>query len=152
MKQAAITGNTCDLGKFITKYLESHNYEIAGFSRSNGYDLRNYSCVTSILDIVKDFNLFVNCAKPDYTQAQILYRLIGSGFKGKILNIGSPVVHHLPESWFDLGLLEYATQKTALFHAHQTLSKLYTDQLILWEPLHDFTFEYVSASLDKILS
>ncbi len=151
-KQAAITGHTSKLGKLIAKYLESCNYTITGFSRSTGHDLRDYSCVSNILNAVNDFDLVVNCAKPDYVQAQLLYRLIDSGFKGKILSIGSPVVHHLPEQWTSLELLEYATQKTALFHAHQTLSKFYTNQLLIWEPAHDFNFEYVSSALQEKIS
>jgi hypothetical protein len=150
-KHAAITGHTSKLGNLIANYLESQNYTIIGFSRSNGYDLRDYSCVSNILGVVKQFDLFVNCAKPDYTQAQLLYRLISSGFEGKILSIGSPVVHSLPKSWTDLGLLEYATQKTALYHAHQTLSKFYKDQLLMWEPCHALNYEYVSSALKEII-
>ncbi len=150
-KHAAITGHTSGLGNLIAKYLESHNYTVIGFSRSNGYDLRDYSCVSDVLSIAHQFDLFVNCAKPDYAQSQILYRLIGSGFKGKILNVGSPVVHNLPKNWTDLGLLEYATQKTALYHAHQTLSKFYKDQLLMWEPLHTIDYEYVCSSLKEII-
>jgi hypothetical protein len=152
IKTAAITGHTSGLGKLILKYLELRGYTVTGFSLSSGHDLRDYSCVTTVLEIVKNFDFFVNCAKPDYTQAQILYRLMGSGFKGRILNIGSPVVHKIPTNWTDITLLEYATQKTALWHAHQTLSKFYTDQLILWEPCHDLTFEYVAVSLEKLFN
>jgi hypothetical protein len=146
----ALTGHTSGLGKIIAEFLKSRNYAMTGFSLSAGYDLRDYSCVTSILEIVKEFDFFINCAKPDYVQAQLLYRLIESGFKGKILNIGSPVVHKIPPDWTDIKLLEYTTQKTALLHAHQTLSKFYPDQLLMWEPLHNFNFEYVSNSLKEI--
>jgi hypothetical protein len=150
-RTAAVTGHTSGLGKIILEFLKSSNCTVTGFSLSSGHDLRDYSCITSVLEIVKDFDLFVNCAKPDYTQAQILYRLIDSGFKGKILNIGSPVVHKIPEDWSDVGLLEYATQKTALYHAHQTLSKFYKDQLLMWEPFHNLDYEYVSNSLKEII-
>jgi hypothetical protein len=148
-KQAAVTGHTSGLGKHIKEYLESCHYDVTGFSMSMGYDLRDYSKVTEVISIVKDFDLFVNSAKPDYVQSQILYRLLDAGFKGKILNIGSPVVHNLPKSWSDLKLLEYATQKTALYHAHQTLLKFFPDQLIMWEPLHTSNMEYVSNCLKE---
>jgi hypothetical protein len=149
-RTAAITGHTSGLGKIILECLKSRGYAVTGFSLSGGHDLRDYSCITSVLATVKNFDLFVNCAKPDYAQAQILYRLINSGFKGKILNIGSPVVHKIPDNWSDIGLLEYATQKTALLHAHQTLLKFYPDQLLMWEPLHNFTVDYVSTSLSEL--
>lgn len=149
MKRAAVTGHTAGLGKLIKEYLESQNYNVLGFSKSTGYDLRDYSQVTKLLDTVSEFDLFVNCAKPDYVQSQLIYRLLKSGFKGKILNIGSPVVHH-NTGWTDLGLLEYITQKTALFHAHQTLEKFYPTQLIMWEPKHTSDIEYVSQCLKEL--
>jgi hypothetical protein len=149
MKTAAVTGHTSGLGKHIKEYLESCGTTVTGFSFSGGCDLRNYAHVTEMIEIVKNFDIFVNSAKPDYAQSQILYRLIGSGFKGKILNIGSPVVHGIPKHWTDIGLLEYATQKTALYHSHQALVKFYPTQLFLWDPMHDITYEYVSQCLKE---
>lgn len=146
MKTAAVTGHTSGLGKSIKEYLELNEYVVCGFSRSTGYDLRDYSTVTLMLEQVNDADLFVNCAKPDYAQSQILYRLVKSGFKGIILNIGTPVIH-CHHNWTDLGLLEYVTQKTALFHAHQTLEKLRHERMIMWEPQHVSDTEYVSQSL-----
>lgn len=148
MRQAAITGHTAGLGAQIKDYLESRNYTVQGYSLSSGYDLRDYSQVSKMLEQTKDFDLFVNCAKPDYAQSQILYRLVKSHFKGTILNIGTPVIHQ-PSIWTDLGLLEYMTQKTALFHAHQTLSKLYLYRMIMWEPQHARSHEYVNQCLDE---
>lgn len=147
--QAAVTGHTSIIGSLITNYLKNKNYTVLGFSKTTGYDLRDYSHVTQMLDAVNQFDLFVNCAKPDYAQTQILYRLISSGFHGKILNVGSPVVHCMPE-WTDLGLLEYVTQKTALFHAHSVLNKLYPDKLLLWEPMHKIDQDYVANSLQDL--
>lgn len=148
MKLAAVTGHTSGLGKRIKDYLEHHDYKVHGYSKSTGHDLRDYSIVTDVLDQVRSFDLFVNCAKPDYVQSQVLYRLMKSDFKGTILNIGSPVVHHMPP-WTDLGLLEYVTQKTALFHAHQTLSKMYAGKMIMWEPQHVDCQEYVNQALEE---
>jgi hypothetical protein len=149
MKQAAVTGHTSGLGELIKKYLESQHFTVTGFSLSSGFDLRDYSKITEVISIVKNFDLFVNSAKPDYVQSQILYRLLDAGFTGKILNIGSPVVHKIPPLWTDLKLLEYATQKTALYHAHQTLSKFFPEKLIMWEPTHNFDAEYVATSLKE---
>lgn len=148
MKLAAVTGHTSGLGKLIKDYLECRNYKVCGYSKSTGHDLRDYSIVTNILEQVNSFDLFVNCAKPDYVQSQMLYRLLKSNFNGIILNVGSPVVHRTP-LWTDLGLLEYVTQKTALFHAHQTLSKIYAEKMIMWEPQHVNSPEYVNKELDK---
>lgn len=148
MKKAAVTGHTAGLGKVIKEYLESQNYIVQGFSKSAGCDLRDYAQVTTMITQIHDVDLFVNCAKPDYAQSQILYRLAKSEFKGKVLNIGSPVVYH-NTGWTDLGLLEYVTQKTALFHAHQTLVKFYPEQLIMWDPKHTTDIEYVAQCLKE---
>lgn len=149
MKQAAITGHTARLGALIKDYFESHDYEVHGYSLSSGYDLRDYSQVGKMLEQIKNFNLFVNCAKPEYAQSQILYRLMKINFNGTILNIGTPAIHQ-QLGWSDLGLLEYLTQKTALFHAHQTLSTLYPGQMIMWEPQHAGSREYVYEYLDGL--
>jgi hypothetical protein len=101
-----------------------------------------------MIDSVIESAWFINCAHPDYCQAQILYRLAMVGYKGKILNIGSPVVHRAP-AWNDLGLLEYATQKTALHHAYTTLSSRFEAKIFMWEPLHAQDEDYVASRLSE---
>lgn len=150
MKLAAVTGHTSGLGKLIAEYLQSQNFVVQGFSRSTGHDLRDYARVTHMLDQVRDHDLFVNCAKPDYAQSQILYRLVAQGFAGKILNIGTPVIHQ-SHAWTDLGLLEYVTQKTALWHAHNTLTKIHPNHIVMWEPLHAADAAYVAQYLDEVV-
>lgn len=51
-----ITGHSDFLGKGLFDFL-SKNHEVIGFSRSNGYDLKNYE---KILDDVKDMDVFIN--------------------------------------------------------------------------------------------
>lgn len=145
----ALTGHTRGLGEVIHRYLTHKGHRVLGFSTTNGYDLRNYSQVSRMIDCVQGSDWFINCAKPDYAQSQILYRLMASGFSGKVLNIGSPVVHQQP-GWTDLGLLEYVTQKVALHHAHGMLNTLYPGQLIMWEPNHTLEQYYVWAYLASI--
>jgi hypothetical protein len=148
MKIVALTGHTRGLGKHIYNYLVKNNYSAQGFSFSTGCDLRDYSQVGAMIKSVKSCDWFINCAHPDYCQTQILYRLLKENFKGKILNIGSPVVHRPPD-WTDLDLLEYVTQKTALYHAHQTLDTMFPNQLILWEPDHDLDENYIVNELKR---
>lgn len=149
MITVALTGHTRGLGAIICQCLTDKGHLVLGFSTSNGYDLRDYSQVTRMIDRVQGSDWFINCAKPDYAQAQILYRLLASGFSGRILNIGSPVVHGRT-GWQDLGLLEYSTQKVALHHAHQVLEPLYPGQLIMWEPDHTLDKLYVSRYLQGL--
>lgn len=135
MKTAAITGHTCQLGKDFSQALEKRGYHVSGYSRSTGYDLRDYSCVTKMLEQIKDFDCFVNIAHPDYVQAQILYRLVREHPKNSstIVNIGSSVVRLNP-GWTDTHLLEYQTQKTALYSACELLQPISSCKLIWLEP------------------
>lgn len=148
MIHVALTGHTRGLGSIINSVLLEKNHQVVGFSLSNGYDLRDYAKVGQMINLVQNCDWFINCAKPDYAQSQILYRLMLSGYAGRILSVGSPVVHKDP-GWKDLGLLEYATQKTALHDAHCRLSNIYPDRLFMWEPLHVDDVSYVQDQLDK---
>jgi hypothetical protein len=149
MSTVALTGHTRGLGFKINNALTSRNHNIVGFSRSTGCGIRDYTQVGRMIETVKNFDWFINCAHPDYCQSQIAYRLMSNGFRGKILNIGSPAVHD-PPLWTDLSLLEYLTQKTALYHAHQVLANLYPDQLLIWEPDHTDDQKYVIENLIRI--
>jgi hypothetical protein len=147
----AITGHTLGLGKsFFDECLE-RGHIVSGFSRFNGYDLRDYNKVGDMLSKINDYDLFINNAKPDYAQAQILYRLIKTWNTGIILSIGSSVILN-PPNWSDLNLLEYVTQKHALAHANETLKKHTKCNLILVNPEHlgHNTKNYVIETLNAI--
>lgn len=145
----ALTGHTRGLGAIMHAALTANHHQVLGFSLSNGYDLRDYSQVGRMIQQTEGCAWFINCAKPDYAQSQILYRLMASGFAGRILNVGSPVVHKDP-GWEDLGLLEYATQKVALHHAHAQLSRRYPGRLFMWEPNHAQDAAYVTRFLESM--
>ena len=135
MKQAAITGHTSGLGASFYRLLNKHGYKVHGFSRINNYDLRDYSHVGRMLEEVKDFDLFINNAKPEYAQAQIVYRLVREWTHGTIISIGSQALVNSPD-WTDTFLLEYLTQKAALVHAHQVLEPVAKCQLLIRHPEH----------------
>ena len=149
--KAAITGHTTGLGNSFFRLLSGHGYETVGFSRSNGYDLRDYTKVGDMLERIQGFDLFINNAKPDYAQSQILYRLARSWSQGVIISIGSHAVVENPK-WDDTFLLEYLTQKTALCHAHAMLSQLSSCRMILVHPEHlgDQSDQYVEELIKKL--
>ena len=134
IKKIAITGHTSGLGKSFFDLLTQQGHHVVGFSKSNGYDIRDYSIVSKIINEINDFDLFINNAKPDYTQSQIVYRLARE-WSGTVLSIGSTVVVN-PPNWTDTFLLEYVTQKIALAHAHQVLEKIAKCNLVLVHPDH----------------
>ena len=149
-KQAAITGHTSGLGNSFYILLRQQGYEVHGFSRTNNYDLRNYSHVSRMLDEVRDFDLFINNAKPDYAQVQIVYRLVREWQKGTILSIGSNAVVDTPV-WSDTFLLEYLTQKTALTHAHKVLQPIAKCRLLIEHPRHlENTDAYVAQLITEL--
>lgn len=146
----AVTGHTTGLGKSFYQECINRGHTVKGFSRTNGYDLRDYSKVGLMLDQVDEFDLFINNAKPDYAQAQILYRLVRQDTCKKIVSIGSEVIV-APPAWTDTFLLEYVTQKTALAHSVQVLANITKCQLILLNPKHlDNTDEYAKQQLDLL--
>lgn len=151
MKKAAITGHTQGLGQAFYQMLESRGYHVRGFSRSNGYDIRDYSVVARIIDETQNYDLFVNSAKPDFVQAQILYRLARSQSVKQVLSIGSVAVVYPPD-WTDTHMLEYLTQKVALDHAHRVLSENQHVDSILIHPKHltDDYEGYVKRVLDDL--
>lgn len=134
IKKIAVTGHTSGLGKSFFDLLTQQGHQVTGFSRTNGYDIRDYSIVSKIINEIQDFDLFINNAKPDYTQSQIVYRL-SRDWHGTVLSIGSKVVLN-PPNWTDTFLLEYVTQKIALAHAHQVLEKVSKCKLLLVHPDH----------------
>lgn len=147
----AITGHTSGLGQSLYNECIARGHTVSGFSRSTGYDLRDYSQVGLMLEQVKDFDLFINNAKADYIQAQILYRLARQWTSGTIVSIGSGILDVAP-AWTDTFLLEYFTQKVALQHAHSVLAPVVTIKLILLNPAHlgDSTLDYARKQLDDL--
>lgn len=131
----AITGHTERLGKAFFNELSLLGHDVQGFSRRSGYDLRDYSKVSLMLAQIKEFDVFINNAKPDFAQSQILYRLVRQWNNKTIINIGSGALETTP-NWTDTFLLEYLTQKSALQHAVNVLSKMSTCNIILLNPPH----------------
>jgi len=151
IKKAAVTGHTQGLGNSFFRLLTQHGYHVQGFSRSNGYDLRDYSKVTDMLNQIQGFDLFINNAKPEYTQSQIVYRLAREWTSGTIVSIGSMAVIQDP-GWTDTFLMEYLTQKIALCHAHKILTPVSDCQLVIVHPAHlgDNTDYYVEKLISEL--
>lgn len=70
--KVAITGHTGGLGLAFFNYFVQKNYQVVGFSRSNGYDISKQESRNKILDIVKDFDFFINNAFNNWDDSQFL--------------------------------------------------------------------------------
>lgn len=86
-----ITGHTKGVGKSIFDEL-SLNYNIIGFSRSNGYDIQN---VKKILSIENEIDVFINNAHYEIFQSHLFYEFFNKwvDMEKTIININSSSIH-----------------------------------------------------------
>jgi hypothetical protein len=138
----AITGHSKGLGAEFAKYYQSQNHTVMGFSRANGYDLRDWSKMQHMLAQIKDADMFINCAKPDFVQTTTLYELwkLWKGQNRTIVNISS-VLSYFPTcatKLFDDPHMDlYRTAKVSLNEASAQLSmKSHLPRIILVKPVH----------------
>jgi short-subunit dehydrogenase len=152
----AITGHTKGLGAEFYKSYASEGHNILGFSRSNGYDLRDWSKMQNMLAQIQDFDLFINCAKPDFVQTTILYEL-WKRWKGQnktIINISSVITYFptCPPALFDCPNMDhYRTAKMSLNEASAQLSlKSVTPHIMLVKPAHLYDNPPTEQQLEKL--
>tara|TARA_B100001175_G_C18974181_1_gene386677 strand:- start:36 stop:524 length:489 start_codon:yes stop_codon:yes gene_type:complete len=106
-----ITGHTSGLGKALfNTYSKEHN--VFGYSRSNGYDIRDFHKITKH---VESYDIFINNAYDRYSQVDLL-REVFNLWRHKrktIINISSLASTNL-KPLIDQKLSPYAVCKTAL--------------------------------------
>ena len=74
MKKIAITGHTRGIGLALTERLDQDNYEVRGYSKSNGFNiLRPNGVIKDIVDW--DADVFVNNAYAPEAQSRLLYKI-----------------------------------------------------------------------------
>lgn len=110
----AITGHTKNIGKFI---YESLCPNIIGFSRSNGYDIRDKSIRKKIIQESRNCDVFVNNAPAGFSQSELCLELWREwkNLPKVIINVGSRIAEDnviLPISRENL--LEYRMNKKIL--------------------------------------
>ena len=123
----AITGHTSGLGEEFKKSYKADGHTVAGFSRSNGYDLRDWSKMQSMLLQINDYDMFISIAKPDFVQTTILYELwkLWRGQNKVIINISSILTYFptCPKNMFDDPMMDlYRTSKLSLNEASAQLT------------------------------
>lgn len=123
----AITGHSKGIGAEFKSYYESQGHTVVGFSRSNGYDLRDWSVLHKMLEQIKDCDLLISCAKPDFVQTTLLYEIwkLWQGQPKTILNVSSVLASmpcNPPSMDYDPMLDFYRTGKISLEEAAKQLS------------------------------
>ena len=89
----AITGHSKGIGKAVADLLTSQGHIVIGFSRSNGYNIRNVAIRNSIIEQSADCDIFINNAYSYGAQTELLKLLIPLWKETNklIINIGSKV-------------------------------------------------------------
>lgn len=138
----AITGHSRGLGAEFKKIYELTGHTVTGFSRTNGYDLREWSKMQSMITQIQDYDIFVSCAKPDFVQTTILYEL-WKKWKGQdklIINISSILTYFptCPSDLFSDPQMDfYRTSKLSLNEACTQLTfKDSLPNILLVKPSH----------------
>jgi len=148
-----ITGHTKGLGKILFDSFFK-NFRIAGFSRSNGYDIKNPFARKKILQECIDCNIFINLAHNYYHQTDLLFEFFKSwqGQKKLIINISSTVVDD--ESWgldrFDY--IEYKNQKISLETMAKILNKKNIFPFITNYRISEINFQEDFKNLNNIIN
>ena len=138
----AITGHTAGLGAEFKKTYEADGHDVLGFSRRNGYDLRDWSSMQEMLQQVNSCDMFISCAKPDFVQTTILYEL-WKQWKGQnkiIVNISSILTYYptCPSNLFNDPMMDlYRNSKLSLNEATMQLTfKNPLPKIMLIKPGH----------------
>ena len=114
-----ITGHTSGIGKAI---YEKYDNSI-GFSRSNGYDIGKNR---KIIESASTIDVFINNAYEEFFQVELLYGLINSGYKGKVINISSNSSDGIKNQIHPYAISKYALDKASeqLFYRGYNVTNL----------------------------
>jgi hypothetical protein len=148
-----LTGHTKGLGKELVDFF-SKSFKTKGFSRSNGYDIKNPFDRKKIIKECIDCNIFINLAHNYYHQTDLLFEFFKSwqGQKKLIINISSTVVDD--EFWgldrFDY--IEYKNQKISLETMSNILNKKNIFPVIKNYRISEINFEEDFNNLNNIIN
>jgi NAD(P)-dependent dehydrogenase (short-subunit alcohol dehydrogenase family) len=126
MKKIAITGHSRGIGLALTERLDQDNYEVRGYSKSNGFNiLRPNSIIKDIVDW--DADVFVNNAYAPEAQSRLLYKIYEQWVdKPKlIINMGatsSDSINNFAQLGYNPDWTPYVSDKARLDWASLQLS------------------------------
>ena len=126
MKKIAITGHTRGIGEALFNRLDNENYEVRGYSKSNGFNiLRPNGVIKDIVDW--DADVFVNNAYAPEAQSRLLYKIYEQWVdKPKlIINMGatsSDSINNFAQLGYNPDWTPYVSDKARLDWASLQLS------------------------------
>jgi len=94
--KVCITGHTKGIGQSLTTIFDSNHHQVIGFSRSNGYDINDFTARESIIIQSLDADIFINNAYDVVGQTELLKSLLNkwAGTDKLIVNISSKLAYY----------------------------------------------------------
>lgn len=141
MTTVSVTGASRGLGKAIADYAKTFKFQVTEYDSKD--NLADFFVRKKIIKNSRDTDIFINCAKPGFSQTELLYEWY-EVYKDKkfFVSIGSEVVEC--DYWGnDVHMMRYHTQKKSLKHA---VEQLKSDKIILINPGHLYNnrdYDYV---------
>lgn len=117
----AITGHTKNLGASIFNHYKSLGHTVVGFSRSNGFNLPNN--IDTIVEYVKDYDLFFNNAYAGQSQCILLEKLYDTIPIVTSGSIAATLAHKTQNQYFH--------DKLALENTHLRLKRRTNNPMLL---------------------
>ena len=148
----ALTGHSKGLGQALFNKL-SLTHETLGFSRNNGYDIKNPDNRKKIIKESKDCDIFINLVHNYYHQTDLLLELHKSwkGLQKYIINIGTSAVDDENFGLNDYQLLEYKVQKTTIVDMITTLKKSFQYPILKLYVISEINFDTDISNLNSII-
>ena len=148
----AITGHTKGLGKHLFDSL-SQKHNTIGFSRSNGYDIKDPQNRKKIIEESKECDILINLVHNYYHQTDLLFEFHKS-WSGKdklIICIGTKAANDDAFGKGDYNLIEYRTQKKNMMTMIENLQNSFEMPFINLYEIQEINFEVDVKNLNKLV-
>ena len=149
----ALTGHTKGLGAKIQKYFSSE-HSVFGFSRSNGYNIKNPFDRKKIIKGSADAEVFINLVHNYYHQTDMLFEFFQAWENQEklIINISSAVVENTSWGLDRFDFIEYKNQKISMESMSDLLSKRKSKLLIRNYRISEINFDEDTNNLNSIIN
>jgi len=153
MMKIALIGHTKGLGAELSSYFKD-KYDVVGFSRTNGYNIKNPIDRKKILKESTNADILLNLVHNYYHQTDILFEFYSAWEDQKklILNISSAVVDDNKWGINRLDYLEYKNQKIALESMAELLLKRNSTVQIKNYRISEINFGKDTNNLNSIIN
>ena len=148
-----ITGHTKELGKHLHDKF-SENMFVKGFSRSNGYDIKNPIDREKIIKEAQDCHVFINLVHNYYHQTDILFELFQKWENQEklIINISTKVLENEEWGLEKFEYIEYKIQKQNLENMSKYLNKKSQQPKIFNYRITEINFHKDFINLNTIIN